>query len=595
MSIPPYDVVIRDGQVIDGLGTEPVSGDIGVRGDRIEAVGDLSGYDAKCTIDASGQYVIPGFIDMHTHAERGLPYPELAASVHHLTQGVTTVLCGADGYGAWPIYSDIGALSEKLMAQGIGTNAALMVGLGQVRRQVMGLADRLPTGSEVEAMKERLRLAMEGGAVGISSGLVFAPDRYVDTDGIIDIAREVAPYGGIYHTHIRDEADGLLEAVQEAIDICEGSGVTTVITHFKAVYRRNWGKLREATDVIAQARRRGVKIYADQFPFVEGGPMPLIPPDTWLGASGVVEERVKRISSILESLPMDKLLHLYLEMKTGGQFDVGEREFLGTNAPLLRQMIAGGIGYSVPPVGTALHHFSSWLGTHQGPGNPDERARFAARLSDSDDGMRIRAEVERHIANLGGHDKISITGVSDSNLNMKTLGQAAEILGQTEVETAITLALRGAEAFVILHSEEDVEYAMQQDFVATGSDGDYPYFGEGKGKLGGPQAVRAYSTFATKLRKYATERNTITLAHAVRAGTSLPASILGWEDRGVIREGAVADIAVFDPKSIRPRSNLSDPHQYSEGVNFVVVNGKLALDNGQPTGVLAGSVVGRSG
>jgi len=148
---------------------------------------------------------------------------------------------------------------------------------------------------------------------------------------------------------------------------------------------------------------------------------------------------------------------------------------------------------------------------------------------------------------------------------------------------------------VILHSEEDVEYAMQQDFVATGSDGDYPYFGEGKGKLGGPQAVRAYSTFATKLRKYATERNTITLAHAVRAGTSLPASILGWEDRGVIREGAVADIAVFDPKSIRPRSNLSDPHQYSEGVNFVVVNGKLALDNGQPTGVLAGSVVGRSG
>jgi N-acyl-D-amino-acid deacylase len=201
MSTQLFDIVIRDGQVIGGLETEPVSADVGVRGDRIEAVGDLSGHDAKRTIDANAQYVIPGFIDMHTHAERGLPYPELAASGHHLTQGVTTVLCGADGYGAWPIHSDVETLSSKLTAQGIGTNAALMVGLGQVRRRVMGLDDRLPTGSEVEVMKERLRLAMEGGAVGISSGLVFAPDRYFDTEGIMDIAREVAPYGGIYHTH----------------------------------------------------------------------------------------------------------------------------------------------------------------------------------------------------------------------------------------------------------------------------------------------------------------------------------------------------------------------------------------------------------
>ena len=192
---------------------------------------------------------------MHTHAERGLPYPELAPSVHHLKQGVTTVLGGADGYGAWPIHSGMGDLSSKLTAQGIGTNAALMVGLGQVRRQVMGMADREPTPGETEAMKARIREAMSSGAIGISSGLIFAPDMYFDTNGIAELVREAARFGGIYHTHVRDEADRLIEAVEEAIAIGERSGATTVVTHFKAVYRRNWGKLRQATDLIESARK----------------------------------------------------------------------------------------------------------------------------------------------------------------------------------------------------------------------------------------------------------------------------------------------------------------------------------------------------
>lgn len=595
MSRQPLDIIIRDGQVIDGLGTEPVSADIGVRGDRIEAVGDLNGYDARRTIDASGQYVIPGFIDMHTHAERGLPYPELAASIHHLTQGVTTVLCGADGYGAWPIYSDIGALSKKLTTQGVGTNAALMVGLGQVRRQVVVLDDRLPTSSEVDAMKHYIRQAMVGGAVGISSGLVFAPDRFFCTDEIIAIVREVVPYGGIYHTHIRDETDGLIDAVQEAIDICESSGATTVLTHFKAVYRRNWGKLRLATDLIEQARSRGANIFADQYPFVEGGPIPLVPVDTWLGGSGIVEDRTIRISSILESLPTEKLLELYGEMKAEGRLADGEKKYLKARPGLVRQMVAGAVSHNVPPEGTALHQFAFWLGTHQGPGNPDERARFVARLADPVEGADIRAEVDRHISDQGGPDSLLISGVSDRSLELKTLREAARTLGLSDAEAAIALALRGAQAFVTLHSEDDVEYAMQKDFVATGSDGDYPYFGVAKGKLGPPQAIRAYSTHATKIRKYAMERNTITLAHAVRAGTSLPAKILGWTDRGVIAEGAKADIAVFDSQNIRARSSLSDSHQYSEGVNYVLVNGKIALDGGKPTGALAGRVVGLRG
>ena len=285
-----FDVAIRGGLVFDGTGAEPVRADVGVVGDTIAAVGDLATYEAGRTVDASGRHVAPGFIDMHTHAERGLPHPELAPSVHHLKQGVTTVLGGADGYGAWPIHSSMGDLSSKLTSQGIGTNAALMVGLGQVRRQVMGLTDRRPTPGETEAMKSRIRDAMASGAVGISSGLVFAPDMHFDTDGIVDLVREAARFGGIYHTHVRDEADRLIEAVEEAIAIGERSGATTVVTHFKAVYRRNWGKLRQATDLIESARNRGVRVYADQYPFVEGGPVPLIPPETWSGSPDAVEE-----------------------------------------------------------------------------------------------------------------------------------------------------------------------------------------------------------------------------------------------------------------------------------------------------------------
>ena len=275
---------------------------------------------------------------MHTHAERGLPYPELAPSVHHLKQGVTTVLGGADGYGAWPIHSGMNDLSSKLTAQGIGTNAALMVGLGQVRRQVMGLADREPTPGETEAMKGRIREAMSSGAIGISSGLIFAPDMYFDTGGIVELVREAARFGGIYHTHVRDEADRLIEAVEEAIAIGERSGATTVVTHFKAVYRRNWGKLRQATDLIESARSRGVSVYADQYPFVEGGPVPLIPPETWAGSPDAAEDTEREVRDALSSLPVESLLTLRAGL-AGAQPDPEETAFWRDRPDLLRDSV----------------------------------------------------------------------------------------------------------------------------------------------------------------------------------------------------------------------------------------------------------------
>ena len=588
-----FDVAIRGGQVIDGTGVEPFDADVGIVGDTISAVGDLSAHAAARTIDASGRYVAPGFIDMHTHAERGLPHPELAPSVPYLKQGVTSVVGGADGYGGWPIHSSLIKLSGKLADQGIGTNAALMVGLGQVRRQVMGLADRPPTPGEMEAMKGRVRMAMGEGAVGMSSGLVFAPDRYFDTGGIVELAREAARLGGIYHTHVRDEADGLIPAVEEAIAIGEQSGAATVVTHFKAVYRRNWGKLRQATDLIEQARRRGIRVYADQYPFVEGGPVPLIPPDTWISPSGGDARRAWRVLDAIEPLPLDSLLALRADL-AGAAPDTAENAFWRARPDLLRRSVANALAGSMPAHDGALFAAASWYGVHQGPGNPLERGRFVARLEDAGERSRIGAEVGAHIDLHGGPDNLLVFGSSRVGIELTPLSAAAERMGKSEIDAAIRLGLEGARAIAVMHSEDDVEYAMTKDFVATGSDGDYPYFGAATDTPGAPQVVRTYSTFAVKLRKYAMERGVISLPHAVRACTSLPAEILGWSDRGALREGAKADIVVFDLSAIRGLSDIRNLHQYSQGVEHVLVNGQTALDGGKPTGVLAGRVLGSS-
>ena len=586
-----FDIAIRGGLVLDGTGADPLRADVGVVGDAIAAVGDLADYRAGRTIDASGRCVAPGFIDMHTHAERGLPHPELAPSVHYLRQGVTTVLGGADGYGAWPIHGSMGDLSSKLTLQGIGTNAALMVGLGQVRRQVMGLTDREPTPGEIEAMKGRIRDAMRSGAVGISSGLIFAPDVYFDTDGIVEFVREAARFGGIYHTHVRDEADRLIEAVEEAIAIGERSGATTVVTHFKAVYRRNWGKLRQATDLIDRARNRGVRVYADQYPFVEGGPVPLIPPETWAGSPDAAEEVERRVHDALETLPAESLLELRAGL-AGVSPDLEETAFWRDRPGLLLDAVSGALARAMPLEGSALFGAVSWYGMHQGPGNPSARARFVARLQDPVERGRMASEVGAHLDGLGGAESLLVFGSSRPELELAPLAEVAEHLGLSAVDAAITLGLEGARAIATLHSEDDVEYAMAKDFVATGSDGDYPYFGAVGGQLGAPQAIRAYSTFAAKLCKYAMERGAISLPYAVRSCTGLPAEILGWSDRGVIRECAKADMVVFDAESLSAPAGLRTPHRYSEGVEHVLVNGQMALECGEPTHNLAGRVLG---
>ena len=251
------DVLILGAEVIDGSGSEPFAADVAIEDGRITAVGNLGAWSAARTIRANGLYVAPGFVDMHTHSERGLYIPELAPSLPYLTQGVTTVVGGADGYGSWPLHETMEIHAARLERQGIGTNAILMVGSGQVRRLVMGTEARRPTAGEMAAMKRHVREAVESGAWGLSSGLEYPPGSHADTGEVTELAAEAASHGGMYHTHMRSESDGLIDAAAEAIAITERSGAVGVLTHLKAVHQRNWGKAGRVLELIEEARGRG--------------------------------------------------------------------------------------------------------------------------------------------------------------------------------------------------------------------------------------------------------------------------------------------------------------------------------------------------
>jgi len=266
-----FDLIIKGGKVIDGSGNPWFYADLGIKGERIATLGSLSESEAKMVIDARDMVVSPGFIDLHTHCDEGLGETELCANQNYLTQGVTTVLTGNCGQSP----PDIEETFTKWRKQGLGTNAALLIGLGTIRRQVMEEENRSPSEEELERMKLLVKEAMEAGACGLSTGLQYLPDRYATTGEVIELVKMVAPYGGIFAIHMRDEEDYLLEAIQEAIAIGEVTGVPVEISHLKAAGKRNWGKMAEAVRLVEEARSRGVEVYADQYPYRNASTIPV--------------------------------------------------------------------------------------------------------------------------------------------------------------------------------------------------------------------------------------------------------------------------------------------------------------------------------
>lgn len=516
------DLLIRGGQVIDGTGNPWVAADVGVKDGFIVSTGRLDGMTAADTLDVTARVVVPGFIDLHSHADgpnygpRGLRSQDVRrrSAPNLVTQGITTVVVNHDGRSMWPISQQL----DELRDRGVGVNVAPLVGHGTVRGKVMG-SDyrRTATDEEVVAMRALVRQAMREGAWGMSSGLEYVPGRWSNTAEVMALAEELVPFGGVYITHERasgadpmwylpssaEQGVTFLDAVVETIDIAERTGVTAVQTHVKARGANYWGSSRAAIQLIERARARGVSIWADQYPY------------STTGSDG---------STVL-----------------------------------------------IP----------SWATT--------ELTRI---IQHADSAGRLRRDIAHEIQRRGSAENILVMEYPNPAFVGKTIAELAATLDKTPVDVAIQLQLdgytdrpggAGLRGFSL--SEIDVEAYAAYPWVATATDGWISLPEDGL------THVRVYGTFPRKIAYYAMERGILSVEDAVRSSTSLPAQILGITDRGLIREGMRADIAVLDLATLRDNATFFEPHQYASGVEHVLVNGEFVVRDSRLTGFLPGTVL----
>jgi N-acyl-D-aspartate/D-glutamate deacylase len=501
LSAQERTVLIKNGRVLDGTGNPWVYADVLLRGDRIEAVGDLGDVVADEIVDATGLYVAPGFIDTHSHAGPGLASEGLSHGIPLLVQGITTIFANPDGGGS----VDMAAQRAELMEHGLGVNVAQFVGHGSVRSAVMGTEDRAPTPAEFGEMKSLVRAAMEEGAWGLSSGTFYVPGAYSEPEEIEELAKEVAPYGGAYQSHYRDESTytvGVIAAVDEVINVGRVAGIPAVLTHVKALGPFVWGYGAAIVSRVERARAEGVQVFADQYPYTASA--------TSLGA-----------------------------------------------ALLPRWSQAGG------------------------------QDSLLARMDRPADMARIREGMVEGLARRGGADRIQFRRYRvDPSIEGRLLSALAEERGQDPIDTAVDLLRDGSVSIVSFNmSDADVETLMVQPWTMTSSDGDLVPWNEGV------PHPRSYGAFARKIRLYTVEKGTVSIEHTVRSMTSLPASVFGMTDRGMLRSGAAADVVIFHPARVRDMAEYTAPHQLAEGMSWVFVNGQAAIRNGEVASVRAGEVL----
>jgi len=567
-----YDVIITNGLIYDGTLRPAFKADIAVKDGRIMRIAPKISAKAARVINAEGLCVSPGFIDMHSHVDRGMYFPEQRAPLSYLTQGVTTAVVGQCGSSGWPFFEKASDQIDRFRKEGVGLNVALLVGHGQVRQQVMGNDNREPTAEELEQMRLLVRESMEQGAVGISTGLIYRPGSYAKTDEILELVKVVASKGGIYHSHIRNEREKLLEAVQEFIYIVDKAGIRGNISHFKVMGKSNWGLVKEACKLVEEARLRGLQITADQYPFRFSNTepySPLVPRNLWQGRGEEAILRTEDLAEAFSHLRDAELLKVYFRVTP--YFPISERHLAFLNS-LSRDRLVNLVASEVLD------------GRVLGPENERERALFIQRLNQPEGVQEIREGVKKYLETVGPENLI-IAIAPDKSLEGKSLAEVAALRHKPVVEMAIELELAGVKAVPFNMCEPDIEYVMKKDYVTTGSDGIVAVYG-----IGLPH-VRSYSTFLYKIKEYASRRKVISLSQAIRSQTSLPAEIMNWPDRGRIAERFAADIVVLDLKKLSVPSSISNPHQFSKGVRHLLINGAIVIDNGSWTGKLSGQVL----
>jgi N-acyl-D-amino-acid deacylase len=537
---PAYDVIVRGGRVLDGTGNPYVYADLGIRGDRIVTLGDLSAARANRVIDARGKYVTPGFFTLHEHIEPAILRGH-GTLPNFTSQGFTTAVIDADGRTpVWPLTRQ----RDTLMRMGSALNLVPMVGHGTVRGLVMGRDfQRAARPDEIERMKALVRQGMEEGAFGLSAGLEYSPGRWSTEAEVLELARMVAPYGGHYQAHLRSQGQHPkwqlpsspekpitnIDAVMETITIARLAGVPAMMDHLHPKGPREWGSGRIITQLADQAWRDGLEIYIN--------------------------------------------MHSY------EAYD--ETIVLVPRWALLARPVPG------------LGQFDS---DHPGADYTGLRGTLRRRLAHPDTARIIRRDIAYEIDRGGGPEGLLIMNFPDKSLVGQTLGQVARRRDEDPVDTAIWMQMTGFEgpggvewrAFAV--SLLDLEEFMRKDYtgVCTDRSGDTPEMRRNPFVHPG-----TFGTVPRLIRTFAMERRTITLPHAIRSLTGLPAQILGLRDRGRLAEGMFADVVVFDPDRIRDRATYFEPFQYSEGISHVLVNGELVLDQEKPTAAKPGRILTR--
>jgi len=534
-----HDLLIRNGKIIDGAGNPWYLGDVAVRRGKITEISRSIEAEAKKTIDVDGLTVCPGFIDAHSHGDHNtLVYRQMENIIH---QGITTVVAGQCGSSSAPLSDKSRAQAQRQVdawlpegytlkltwstfddylkeeeKKGLGANIAHLVGHGAIRAAGMGLEARDPTKEELETMKGLTAEAMEAGAYGLSTGLIYPPGVYAKTQEIIELAKVAAMHGGVYDSHIRGEGRPLMNSLREALEIGEKAGIPVQISHHKIASKAIWGQSVESLRMFEEARARGVDVTVDQYPYKAGSTslMTLLPPWAHDGGNEAALERLRK--------------------------------------PELRERMRREIEKGIP----GWENFAGELGW--------ENVYVTYVKTDANkpvEGMNM-VEVKRH---------------------MKAPDEFTALY-------QLLLEEEGNASMVIFYGDEDdVKRIMQSPLHMVGTDAGCCTV-EGPFCKGKPHP-RHYGTYPKILGVYVREEKTLRLEDAIRKMTSFPAQRFGILDRGLLRPGMWADITIINPETVAEKSTYGDPHQFPQGIEYVIVNGKVAVENGNYTGVLAGKTL----
>nr|WP_299385163.1 amidohydrolase family protein [Allomuricauda sp.] len=491
------DIVIENGIVYNGYNDQASNGSIAIKGEKIVFIGDSESVVIKAvkTIDATGLIVSPGFIDPHTHADRDLNKPKTAHNLPFMMQGITTVVVGNDGDSFFPAKSYV----DQYKKHGIGTNVIMLIGHETIRKEIIGLSDRVATEKEISEMKALLDKEMQdAGNFGMSTGLFYAPGSYAETEEVIELAITCAENGGLYDTHLRDESSytvGLVAAVEEAIEIGRQARLPIHISHIKCLGVDVWKQSDTIITMVEKAQQDGVEVTANQYP--------------------------------------------YEASATGLQ---------AATAPKWAQ--SGG------------------------------KDSLLIRYDDPKFKTRILKETKNNIRRRGGPESLLVVVVANPAYRNKTLHQISKELGLTP-EEAVYEVLRTNGTIRVASfnmSEYDIHKFMKMDWVTTGSDGN----------TGHP---RKYGSFPRKYHKYVKQEAVLDLPAYIRQSSSKTAEIFGIPNRGKLKEGYYADIILFHPEKFRDKSDYKNAFSYAEGLEYSIINGKLAIDQGVYTDGLFGKVL----